>query len=280
LGQGSQEADKVVDTRVQGPGVQLLGERPLAGDETRERGSTAGQEADGVDEHVETLLLDQAAYGDDLRATRPWHELELLEVEAVVDPVDGPGRAGEGAAKVAEVEVADRDDMVGAGQLPLEVLRVDVLVEDVLRMGGEGVGAPGQQGGDAGDAGGDGSEVRVQVVDPALLDQARQLEGLRGVLRLEGQQVVEMAPQRGMLLLSGPQQLPELDGPQPPTAQVGNRGMDLREGLVEAAVQRRAQGEDLDALALRLPRADLVDDERLREAWVDLGHVSQERLRP
>ena len=171
LWQRPDEPHEVLDACSSGPLLQRLGEGAVPGDDTRDGVGPGGENGNRVDEDVEALLLDEPADSDDLTPAGPTDELEGVEVEAVVDPAHRPGGLGERRAQVSEVVVAHGDDVVRVRELARQVLGVDLLVEDVLGVGREGVRAARDPRRDPGNTGRHRPEVGVQVVDPTLLDQ-------------------------------------------------------------------------------------------------------------
>ena len=277
---GAQQLHRVVEAVRRDAGGELLAQRAVADDRGGHRRAPVAQRGDRVDQQGEALLLHEAADGEDLRHgphLRPRQVGEALELEAVAHQVEPLRRPREAFAQVVEVVAADGDRVVGAGELRLELRVVHVAVEDVLRVGGEGVGQAGDRPGQAGDRRGHRREVGVEVGDAVLARQAGDVQGLLGLVGLGGHELVQRRGGPGGQDGVRHRRAPGL--PQPSRARRAadgdDRGLDPGELGMEAGVGGRAQGEDDDLLAGGLAGEDLRDDEGLGEARVHLQHVPE-----
>ncbi len=241
------------------------------------------EECEGGEEVGETLLLDEAADGEQSRdpaCGAPRTVGEAVEFESVAHDVDPLGKdRSEAPAQIVPVEVADRDDVVGVGGLPGEVGGDDAVVEDVLRVRGERVRDPREQGCGAGHGRRHRGEVRVEVGDAVLAGEPGDGQRLRGVVVVESDEVAEVLGRpvsehrvRCRLL----PQLPESVGARG-AGDVDDRGLDPGELRVEPSVGARAQGEDDDVLPRRLAGEDLGDDEGLGEPGIHLEDIGPPR---
>lgn len=240
---------------------------------------------DRIDEMTEALLLHESPDGRDPegpagRGRRPVRE--AVELEPVVLQHDLPRVLGEAGAEAVEVVPADRDDVVGALDEHPELGFIDALMEDVLRMQGDGVRDPAEPGRDLRDPARQGAEVGVQVGEPradALRGEAHPLRDLRGLV---GGELREAVSEASCEARDEPFRLRDVGPRLPELVVLGDerhRGLHAGQLRVEPGVARGAQGEDRDLLALCFPREDLGDHERLREAWVHLHDVARLRCR-
>src|SRR5262249_35489096 len=148
-----------------------------ADDAAAERLPAAGEQGAGLDQVGEALLRDQTADGENYGgAVRGRPVGELLQVQAVVDPLHVSRQPAVRPAQVVQVEVADGDDAGRIAQLAAQVVGPHAVVEDVLGTGGKAVRYPREARCQPGDGAGIAGERRVQMaeVPAAHLDGQRQ----------------------------------------------------------------------------------------------------------
>jgi hypothetical protein len=177
-------------------------------------------------------------------------------------------------AEVLLVEVAHGDDCGGLGDPGGQLRVVDVLVEDVLRVQGDRVGDPRDPRRQARHPGRHRAEVGVQVRDATLPDHAGEQEGLAGVHRRGGQDLPDAGVETVPVELTGSGERSPDVGRLARHGEVAHGGLDPGQGLVEPAVGRRPQREDVQVRALVLKGKDLGDHEGLREPGVHLQDVA------
>ena len=165
--------------------------------------------------------------------------------------------------------------MVGVRGLAGEVGEHDILVEDVLRMRGEGVRDPRQRRGGPGHRRRHRREVRVQVRHFVVECQPGEGERLDHIIVAQFHELAEVARHcRGhaRFRCGLGEGLPEAAGARGPI-DVDDLGADAGEFGVEAGVRARAQGEDHEVFSGGFAGEDLGDDEGLGEPRVHLEYI-------
>ena len=163
------------------------------------------------------------------------------------------------------VVAADGDDPLRVGADPAQPHGIHRLMEDVLGVGGHGVGDAGQGRGDPCDPARQGREVRVQVRDGVPACLTSQLHALSHLVTGKVGQHRHDGGEALAVVLAGQavgEPAPHVDGPYRPAHPVDPGGHPGDLG-VEARVRGRAQRVDTQVLALGLAGEDLGDDEGL-----------------
>ncbi len=136
----SQQRNPIRESKTFDLSGQFIVQNSFAEDLTLKVSAVTGKNRAGVDKVGKTLLFYKAPNRQNNRRALGWRFVrELVKVQAVIDASNTTGIVAEGSAQVSDVEIADGDDGCGIAQLQSQSAGIDILMEDVFCMSGEGI---------------------------------------------------------------------------------------------------------------------------------------------
>src|SRR5262249_22222724 len=239
----------------------------------------------------EALLLDQPPNGHDLsRALARRFKKELVEIEAVINPLDVGRQRAVGLAEIIEMVVTYRYHPRCIVELLPQVVRLDAFVEDILGTGGKTIAHACEAGAQPCHRGGVAGEGGVQVVDSFHTYLAGELQGLVDIPGLGMAQCTQRGPQVWHHLAGLFQGTPEMVGGQGRCrqglgeqalrrqVQVADWSADPRDQVLKVPVDGRPQGKDFDGQARPLVSEYFADYKGFGVTRIPLYHEADPNL--
>ena len=235
------------------------------------------QQGAGIDQHIKTLFLHQAANRQNGAAGQVGRLAgKAVQMQAVIDAHYPVGSTAVDIVQILAVIVGNRDHRGGIIQLFAHAVLIHRLMVNILGVYGQGVGNIGQPGGDSGYRGGNRAEMGMEMGDvPFAAPQGKfnTLHEIAFLHRFRAAKVINGLPEIRQLPAGGGHQLPQGAGGGGDIADIGDRRFDLGENILEMGLANGPQGKDVNLQTGLLMFKNLIDDKGFGEAGIAFNHV-------